>query len=849
MRWSAHPCRPLGSRFPALNASDPPRLKTCLWLLARWGLLGPGSFFPAVYLTNCHLCICKPLLMAAPSPVSLFPRRRSNGADNTAPGCHVSPPASAAKLPSTPLRLQPYHARQAVAASILGASKMLERMPTGIEGTFTIYADAQNGNDANPGTSDKPVETVARGVELTRGAQAGQPRSLVLRTGYYSVTTTVEIGPQDSGLSIINDEGANAVVSGAAPLSVDWEPYKVGPDPIYPSGQRQWLYRDDTSAVGAAPKAGGAIVANGTTSTWQECEANCQATPTCNVWSFLGRSGKQCWFRTDDVYQPTQFYGDTSGYLTPPSPSLPPANIWRADLSPMVAAGLIPNPTALTVRVSSGRRGIRGRFPNADPETDGFASALEADSWGVPNTPVNPVIEYNPPFPFRNNSGQFSQYQLGIGGPCEHFNPPAGYWCGNHTSGGGAFTYRVPSGFVVDETILPHFPNYTNPTGAIVQTWRPGHWSSWAFQVDTFNLSTGQLNFSHGGFQGARGDDTGDNFYIAGVLEEVDTGAEYFYDAATSSLFLFHNSTGAPPSAKGSPQGSFPEVAIGGANSLFRIVGTKEVPVVNITISGLVLRDGGETLLNQSLHGMPSGGDWALTRNGVVYAEGTEGFGLFDCEFERNDGNDVMLFGYNLKPTVAANQFAWTGETCIALWGKTSGAPGGAMAEGMGPDGTAGEQPTNTLVAGNLAREFGVWEKQSSFFFQAKTGTTTLLRNIAFNGPRANVNFNDGFRGGNNLTSNLIFNSCRESGDRESPPGGSYQRLSCFEPKALAMCLLTQSDASVLALLGCGCTLLCRLCHRCVLCALRASPCNRRWPVQQLGSPGLRVDRCRRQRD
>jgi hypothetical protein len=172
---------------------------------------------------------------------------------------------------------------------------------------------------------------------------------------------------------------------------------------------------------------------------------------------------------------------------------------------------------------------------------------------------------------------------------------------------------------------------------------------------------------------------------------------------------------------------------------------------------------------------MPSGGDWALTRNGVVYAEGTEGFSVTDNDFERNDGNDVMLFGYNKDATILNNQFAWTGETCVALWGKTTGAPGGVMAEGMGPDGTAGEQPTNTLVAGNLAREFGVWEKQSSFFFQAKTGTTTLLRNIAYNGPRANVNFNDGFRGGNNMTSNIIFNSCRESGDREFPDCSTCQ--------------------------------------------------------------------------
>jgi len=39
------------------------------------------------------------------------------------------------------------------------------------------------------------------------------------------------------------------------------------------------------------------------------------------------------------------------------------------------------------------------------------------------------------------------------------------------------------------------------------------------------------------------------------------------------------------------------------------------------------------------------------------------------------------------------------------------------------------------------------------------------MGNVVFNGPRAGINFNDGFGGGTNVTKNLIFNQCRESGD------------------------------------------------------------------------------------
>lgn len=43
------------------------------------------------------------------------------------------------------------------------------------------------------------------------------------------------------------------------------------------------------------------------------------------------------------------------------------------------------------------------------------------------------------------------------------------------------------------------------------------------------------------------------------------------------------------------------------------------------------------------------------------------------------------------------------------------------------------------------------------------------------NGPRAGVNINDGFGGGNVLERNLIINTCRESGDHG--PFNSWDRL------------------------------------------------------------------------
>jgi hypothetical protein len=51
-------------------------------------------------------------------------------------------------------------------------------------------------------------------------------------------------------------------------------------------------------------------------------------------------------------------------------------------------------------------------------------------------------------------------------------------------------------------------------------------------------------------------------------------------------------------------------------------------------------------------------------------------------------------------------------------------------------------QPRGTVVEGNICHEIGLWQKQSSLWFQAVTAQTVLKDNIFFNGPRAAFNFN-----------------------------------------------------------------------------------------------------------
>ena len=81
-------------------------------------------------------------------------------------------------------------------------------------------------------------------------------------------------------------------------------------------------------------------------------------------------------------------------------------------------------------------------------------------------------------------------------------------------------------------------------------------------------------------------------------------------------------------------------------------------------------------------------------------------------------------------------------------------------------------------VARNLIYEVGYYGKQTSAFFQAMSRATVLLNNTMFGGPRAGVNFNDGFGGGDVMAGNILWGWVRETGDHG--PFNSWDRQPYF---------------------------------------------------------------------
>lgn len=571
----------------------------------------------------------------------------------------------------------------APAADARDGVRALPRVPLPAPGTAQYYCDAVHGSDSASGSEAHPFMTIAKGVDACAAA-GSSACTVVLRAGTFYQPAAIELSAANSGLTIQAYTGEEVWVSGGVLLSdesapLTWSPFNVS--------QGGFVVQQGVDAVWDTGPTTKGVVWGDKEDTWQACQAHCVNYTGCTAFTWhddnQGKFANDCVLRTDGEYENHPQSGHVSGYVSN-------LNVYVADLSSLVAkaasVGSGAAPMEITGLRVNGGRAIRARYPNANPETQGFGSTLQAASWKAPTTPRDPDTEVHPKTPFRNTSTMFQQFQLGIGGPCEAFEPQAGYWCGNMTGGGGAATFHVPMGMTASKAQLPHSPYYSDVKGAVVQAWRPAHWASWMYTVGDYDPQTGEFTFDKGGFQGGRGDSHGDEFYIEGVMEELDFPGEYYYDMDAQKLYLNYNGTGAPPADL--------QLVATHAKVLFNASGTMAAPVSDISFRGLGFRDTAYTYMDP--HGMPSGGDWALQRTAALFFDGTEGATVDSCTFERLDGVSIMFAGYARNAQVTDNNAHWLGGSFIAQWGDTTG----AGVPGMGWDGTAGTQPRGTTVSG-----------------------------------------------------------------------------------------------------------------------------------------------------
>jgi len=657
-------------------------------------------------------------------------------------------------------------------------------------GTETFVAP--DGDDSNDGTIAKPLKTIAA---ATRKLAGKTDAIITLRAGVHYTPETVELGVEHSGLTIQNYAGEEAVVSGAVPLTIPataWKPYAVGSGKwVVASGQNNVFGRASLTADT------GAVKRLGTVETADACQAAATAAGhagfTYHMEAFGGDFAKHC-FGTVSVgftWAPTPEANVVSGYVDS-------RNTYVADVS-AAALGEVPGLRR------NGKRSIRAKFPNGDPtengnwltgESQGMGGGdyergwiTEATTWVAPfRRPDSqevvvsaddwPGVEWPKYSGDQDGQGDMGHFHIGVGGYCaqdlqDPLSGPTGYWCAMAPPRGQCWDKTTNKGSGCTQThmspdgvVFPRALNYSTSSleGAEVHAWRGGgRWFTQRWNVSHLVRENATLIFDpRTGGQGGEGMTTAGQWWVENVLEECDAPDEFYYDAKGGKLYYnFNGTVGAGP-----PQAA-QTWEVPQARQLFSIRGTMAAPVRGVTIRGLVLRDTRLTSLDP--HGMPSGGDWALQRSGAVLLEGTEAVTVADSLLTMLDGNGVFLSAYNRNATIANNEASWIGDNAFASWGVTGTCLNAncsrALKYKVGPDGRAGEQPRFTNVTGNLVREIGIYQKQSSFWFQALTAQSLLHGNVHFNGPRAGINFNDGFGGGDVIERNLLANCVRESGD------------------------------------------------------------------------------------
>ena len=593
---------------------------------------------------------------------------------------------------------------------------------------IVVYVDPVKGNDNNPGTSSQPVKTIAAAVKVYRYKKTlkSEQGLISLKAGTYFLTETINLTAEDSNLVILGDRYDNTFVSGGKQYTFNWKTYikQMGPLIVDTDLINNLLGEPGTSTSQAK------FV--GKTSDASDCQMKCKRDATCFAFTWYDESfgdfSNTCYFSPDGLGNPIHAQGAISGRKV---------NIVVADLS---SQDTIPFSTLFL----NGRRAVRARYPNGNPETMGLHTnptgyISSAVKWLSPATKSRAYdIDFDAP---QRNGTHFPQFHIDYGGSADVFNPQESFW------GSG---FKTPSGLTYspNETFAAH--SWKNPKTGVVHAFHCGHWGNWLFAIDDRDEVNNTIEWSYGGFQEARGCANGAEWFVENIFEELDAPGEWFYNETEKKLYLYPNGTDTPSSGIGTV-----------LQRLFNILGSMDHPVYNITMMNITFMQTEPTYFES--YEVPSGGDWSIHRGGTIFVEGVDGFTMQKCRFDSPGGNGLFLSNYVRNAVIEANEFRYTGDSAIAAVGSTNLI-----------DGTNGNQPRGTKVVGNLIHEIGIYGKQTSAYIQSLACQTELIGNVFFNGPRAGINFNDGFGGGNLIKNNLIFNMVRETSDHG--PFNSWDR-------------------------------------------------------------------------
>jgi parallel beta-helix repeat protein len=530
-------------------------------------------------------------------------------------------------------------------------------------GAKTELYVAPNGNDANPGTREKPVATLSAARDAVRRIkQQGlkQPVDVIVQAGTYYLSDPLTFGPEDSGtatcpITYRAATGAKAVLSGGTPITgwrqqedklwvadvpqgVDFKTLRVG---------EQWAIRARHPNYDPQnPYTGGWLFAVWGGEPWEKGQFNVGVANVHNVndrltWKIrVPAAGTyRVWLRyghkmTD--YGRPEMGGSYAFKVNGGEPvllqNLPDTGAWNTFRWTHTC----------DLKLEAGEQvlewvNLKGGGINMD------AMALTEDENWNPDQAIGAIQWW----------GGFDLKQPAEG---KHLLLIQTEACDTHEGPEIQVPQPSPPGTTKHLCFAPGaVPQFADVKGAEVHIFIAWGWVNAIVPIERIEYPDNKIVFAGGG--AAQDVRIGNRFFIENVREALDAPGEWFLDKEKSQVLYIPDNPAFP---------NVPTVA-GTQEKLIVFQGDAKAGqfVEHVNLQGFEFRDSGYTITAEYYH----------PRDGTIWMNMTRNCSVSDCEFAWLGGYALRLAEKSEQCDFVRNHVHHVGQGGVILWGSTADGP------------------------------------------------------------------------------------------------------------------------------------------------------------------------------
>lgn len=323
-------------------------------------------------------------------------------------------------------------------------------------------------------------------------------------------------------------------------------------------------------------------------------------------------------------------------------------------------------------------------------------------------------------------------------------------------------TARFFNGTAADAISPQRAKNWADPTGGYVHALHQAEWGDFHYRIKTKTNKDSLV--LEGGWQNNRPAPMHrEHRFVENIFEELDAPGEWFYQAATGTLYVY------PPEGLNLETALFERSVM---DDIIRIKGSEQVPAADVALLGLTFTGTNRTFMHTREPLLRS--DWTIYRGGAVLTEGTRDIRISNCTFRHLGGHAVFVSRYNRNVHISQNHIHHIGGNAIAFVGDSAAVRSPSYQYGdfvaidqmdRAPGPKTNNYPAACTATDNLIHDIGLIEKQVAGVQISMAMDITASHNTIHQVPRSGINIGDGCWGGHLIAFNDVFNTVLETGD------------------------------------------------------------------------------------